>query len=103
MADLVEEKQHARLSPSSAKRWMTCPGSVKFIEALNIEETPSKYAAEGTVAHEVHELCLVNNQKASEWLGRTISADGMKFKVNQNMVDAVQASLVPPNRILLIA
>ena len=93
MADLVEEKQHARLSPSSSKRWMTCPGSVKFIESLNIVDKPSKYAAEGTVAHEVHELCLVKKLPASKFLGRTISSDGMKFKVNQNMVDAVQLSL----------
>lgn len=93
MADLVEEKQHARLSPSASKRWMTCPGSVKFIESLGIENKPSKYAAEGTVAHEVHELCLVKNQQAKEYFGRTIEADGMKFKVNQNMIEAVQESL----------
>lgn len=93
MADLVEEKQHARLSPSAAKRWMTCPGSIKAIEKLNIQDKPSRFAAEGTVAHEVHELCLVNNQVAKDYFGKTIAADGMKFKVNQDMVDAVQMSL----------
>ena len=93
MADLVEEKQHARLSPSAAKRWMTCPGSIKAIERLNIQDKPSRFAAEGTVAHEVHELCLVNNQLAKNYFGKTITADGMKFKVNQDMVDAVQMSL----------
>lgn len=93
MADLVEEKQHARLSPSAAKRWMTCPGSIKAIEKLNIQDKPSRFAAEGTVAHEVHELCLVKNQVAKDYFGKTITADGMKFKVNQDMVDAVQMSL----------
>ena len=93
MADLVEEKQHARLSPSAAKRWMTCPGSIKAIERLNIQDKPSRFAAEGTVAHEVHELCLVKNQIAKDYFGKTITADGMKFKVNQDMVDAVQMSL----------
>lgn len=93
MADLVEEKQHARLSPSAAKRWMTCPGSIKAIERLNIQDKPSRFAAEGTVAHEVHELCLVKNQVAKDYFGKTITADGMKFKVNQDMVDAVQMSL----------
>jgi hypothetical protein len=93
MADLVEEKAHARLSPSGAKRWMTCPGSIQLAEKLGIKDKTSKYAAEGTVAHEVHELCLVKKQQAKEYLGRTIEADGMKFKVNQNMVDAVQLSL----------
>lgn len=93
MADLVEEKQHARLSPSAAKRWMCCPGSIKAIERLNIQDKPSRFAAEGTVAHEVHELCLVKNQVAKDYFGKTITADGMKFKVNQDMVDAVQMSL----------
>jgi hypothetical protein len=47
---------HARLSPSSAERWMTCPGSVKLSEG--IEDTGSKYAAEGTAAHEMAERIL---------------------------------------------
>lgn len=93
MADLVEEKQHARLSPSGSKRWMTCPGSISLIEKLGIEDKPSKFAAEGTVAHEVHELCLVGELDAVFFLGKTIEADGFSFTVNQNMVDAVQESL----------
>jgi len=47
---------HARLSPSSAERWMTCPGSVKLAEG--IEDTGSSYAAEGTAAHEMAERIL---------------------------------------------
>lgn len=93
MTHSIEEKTHARLSPSSAKRWMTCPGSIQLIEKLGIKDKTSKYASEGTVAHEIHELCLVNKQQAKEYLGRIIEADGMKFEVNQNMVDAVQLSL----------
>lgn len=93
MADLVEEKQHARLSPSASKRWMTCPGSIGMTEKLNIQDKPSRFAAEGTVAHEVHELCLVKNHQAEDYFGKTIEADGFKFKVNQDMVDAVQMSL----------
>lgn len=89
MADLVEEKKHARLSPSASKRWMTCTGSTQLIESLNIQDKPSKFAAEGTVAHEVGELCLRNHKEPKEYLGKTIEADGMKFTVNQNMVDAV--------------
>lgn len=93
MAHLVEEKQHARLSPSATKRWMTCPGSVGLIAKLNIPNKSSRFAAEGTAAHEVHELCLLNNQRAEEYRGKTIEADGFKFKVNQDMIDAVQESL----------
>lgn len=90
---IIEEKQHARLSPSATKRWMVCPGSAAIIAKLPNSDKPSKYAAEGTVAHEVHELCLIENQDAIKYKGRTFEADGFKFKVNQDMVDAVQLSL----------
>lgn len=48
--------QHAKLSPSSAVRWMTCPGSVVLSEG--VEEETSKYAAEGTLAHALAESML---------------------------------------------
>ncbi len=85
--------KHARLSPSSWKQWGTCPGSIALIEALGIPDKPSKYAAEGTVAHEVHEQCLLHNKDAKDYLGETLESDGFSFKVNQNMVEAVQTSL----------
>lgn len=49
--------QHARLSPSSAARWINCPGSVR-ISALCPEPSSSPYADEGTVAHALAELKL---------------------------------------------
>ena len=88
---VVEEKTHARLSPSGAKRWMSCPGSIRLAEKLNVKDKTSKYASEGTVAHEVGELCLENNndKEARDYLGRVIEADDIKFTVNDNMVEAV--------------
>jgi hypothetical protein len=93
MVNIIQEKQHARLSPSAAKRWMTCPGSIAFAIRLALKSKPSKYAAEGTAAHEIHELCLLNNRTADYYLGETITADGLSFKVNDNMADAVGYSL----------
>ena len=55
------DRKHALLAPSSAKRWMACPGSV----ALSLKcpkPEDSAYAAEGTHAHEVSEKIL------SAWL-----------------------------------
>lgn len=47
---------HSLLSPSTARRWMTCPGSVALCRDLPPEE--SEYAAEGTAAHALAESFL---------------------------------------------
>jgi len=49
-------RAHARLGPSSAHRWINCPGSVKASEGL--ENRSSVYAAEGTAAHELASTML---------------------------------------------
>lgn len=84
---------HSKLSPSASKRWMTCTGSVKLIEELTkrglIEDIPSKFAAEGTAAHELGEKCLRHRREPEDFLGRIIPAQGFKFPVTQEMVDAI--------------
>ena len=80
---------HAKLSPSSSKRWMTCPGSVALIEKLAPKETPNRYAAEGTVAHEVGEKCLLENKIPDDFLGLRFTVDGFTFTVDDNMIEAV--------------
>ena len=60
---------HSALGPSSAHRWMACPGSVQA-EALWWAENPnhddsSPYAEEGTRAHELAEV-LLNNPELPE-------------------------------------
>lgn len=55
------ERDHAILSPSSAKRWINCTPS-----ALLAEEAGSKssvYAEEGTLAHEIAEYALTKYQE----------------------------------------
>ena len=47
---------HARLSASSALRWLNCPPSVALTAAM--PDTSSEYAAEGTLAHKLAELKL---------------------------------------------
>lgn len=58
--------EHSRFSPSSAHRWIPCPGSMKLEEALPPQET-SSYAEEGTAAHELAELIL-NSDEQDVWL-----------------------------------
>lgn len=47
---------HAKLSPSSAERWIACPPSVKLSERF--PDTTTSYAEEGTTAHLVAEITI---------------------------------------------
>ena len=49
---------HALLSPSASHRWIKCPLSVRFTEFM--EDKPSPYADEGTLAHSIAESKLNN-------------------------------------------
>lgn len=52
-----KSRAHAVLAPSSASRWMACPGSVNLSERMHEIAPPesSSHAEEGTLAHEVAE------------------------------------------------
>jgi hypothetical protein len=54
----MEDREHAKLSASGAKRWMACPRSVALEEEE--EERESPFAIEGTQAHAVAEVLLRN-------------------------------------------
>lgn len=47
---------HATLSPSSAERWLSCPASIRVVEALPRGDDGSVYAQEGTAAHALAEI-----------------------------------------------
>jgi len=68
---------HAKYPPSSASRWMTCPGSVHLIAKCNIiDSIHSEASAMGTTIHAMGEYLLLNNGNfpkvrvpISEWGG----------------------------------
>jgi len=75
--------KHAKLSPSSADRWMTCPGSVALSEGL--EDKGSSYADEGTAAHYLASGCLQYGHNAVQFVGDKIylwkdTRDGSHFE-----------------------
>lgn len=68
--------EHARFSPSKMHRIMTCPGSLA-LESL-VQDKTSAYAAEGTAAHELLELCLTDGR------GYALAYEGRVFVVEEN-------------------
>ena len=75
---------HARLGCSGAYRWMACPGSVNFEGQFPGSSSPA--AAEGTIAHEVHELALLAGMTAAQVYPYIPGA-------TTEMADHVQASI----------
>lgn len=94
--------KHAKLGASSSERWINCPASVNACE--HMPNTSSKYAAEGTVAHELAEKCLTIKRPVSDYFGVKID----NFVVDSDMVQNVQNyvnyvfSVLPVNGSLLV-
>ncbi len=63
--------QHSVLGASNAARWMACPGSVKLSEG--IENVPSQYAVEGSLAHSVAEERI--NATNDHYIGSITNGD----------------------------
>lgn len=96
---------HARLAPSAAHRWMVCPGSIRL--SAGIPESSSRYADEGTAAHELAHHCLETGFDADRFGGMYVNLDqplpqtkfcakatgDRSFFVDEEMVDGVQQYL----------
>jgi hypothetical protein len=72
---------HAKLSPSSAARWMSCPGSVTLSEG--IEDKSSKNADEGTMMHYFAASCLVTGVDAVAYIGVACEETGLRLNEKQ--------------------
>ena len=82
---------HAKLAPSSAHRWMRCPGSVALEAAC--PEAASEYAAEGTAAHALAAMALTDGSDAAAYLGCVIQVNGSDLEVTDDMAGHVQKYL----------
>ena len=82
---MTDNAKHAKYSPSAAHRWIKCTASLALHgDAPN---TSSKYANEGTAAHELAALCLEKGQKPIEYVGRNL-ADNVE--VTEDMAENVE-------------
>lgn len=80
---------HAVLSPSASERWINCPGSVAATAVLPVKPG-NKYAAEGTAAHSLLEICLRLDQDPEEFIGLEVEEG---WRVTEEMAAAVGAAM----------
>lgn len=82
---------HSHIGASSSHRWMNCPGSVALYGQLT-ERRTTEYALTGTLAHLVCELCLVQDEAPTRYLGEHLAlGDGEHSgTVTEAIVDAVR-------------
>lgn len=82
---------HARLSPSSADRWMVCPGSVAKSDKYPNEET--EFAAEGTVFHALAEDALLFGVNPRQFIGQKRQQGEFEFEITEEMVEHLEPGL----------
>lgn len=87
---------HAKLGASKSHRWLNCPGSVAA-EAKAAGRKGGRFADEGSVAHELADLCLSGGLSPFDFEGRTliennaVSVDREMCGHVQTYIDYVQA------------
>jgi len=87
----MAELAHSKWSASGFEQRMLCPGS--YVLQAGKPDSASKYAAEGTAAHQVLTWALQEDRPASAFIGRVIEADGFTFEVDEDMARHVQVTL----------
>ncbi len=80
---------HARLSASSAHRWLACPPSARYKD-----DKGSVFAATGTYAHDIAAKCLDDNSlQPMMFLGKKAKVDGFDVECDLVRVDAINLYL----------
>lgn len=83
---------HALLSPSASHRWIECPPSVRLTEFM--EDKPSAYADEGTLAHSIAE------NKLNNYLGYTDKSVKCEYTSMDEYTDDYVAFVAEQMRVL---
>lgn len=82
---------HSNIGPSSAERWIACPGSVAL--SAQCPRSPSnEYSVQGTVAHDLAERLVTDKIEELDlmaMIGTTIKLEGFDIEVTDEMVDGV--------------
>jgi hypothetical protein len=83
----MPEAAHSKYSASGFEAARLCPG--KPVLELGKPDSSSAYAREGTAAHALLEMCILNNQRAEAYAGRLIEVEGDEIEVDDEMVGHV--------------
>ena len=79
---------HSKISASTCERWWNCPGSVREV-AKCPPQPESVYAKEGTAAHKLAELCLLEGHGPFHMAGTELEG----VNVTNDMCEAVNVYL----------
>jgi hypothetical protein len=80
-------EKHARLSPSSASRWMNCPGSLAM-EERSSPQKDNEYSSEGTAAHSLASKALTDGRHSCEdYVGKKMPNG---WEVTEDMAEDTQ-------------
>jgi len=82
---------HSTWSASGFEQKMLCPGS--HVLQADLPNTSSKYAAEGTAAHQILTYALQENLPAAAYIGRLLQVEGFEFEVDEDMAGHVQTCI----------
>lgn len=85
---------HSAIGPSAAKRILACPGSVELVAKAPKQES-SKYAEEGTLAHEVAEAYVLGNKLPSSATEEMIEGAKMYAGLIEDIMLAAEVINLP--------
>lgn len=89
LAELAAQKRdHSIFAPSSAAVWARCAGSL--VAAALADDSPSFYAAEGSVAHDMAARWLQTGKRPTHMVGQVVMYDGFAVTVDDNMLAYVE-------------
>ena len=82
------QRAHARkFQPSSSKRWINCPGSIRL--SAGIPDTSSVFADEGTAAHQTSEKILRGELREEKLIGHVETVNGQDYTIDEEAAEAI--------------
>jgi hypothetical protein len=84
---------HARLSPSSASRWLRCAASVGFIDEADLADESGVPAKEGTILHAFCEKALRESVSPYSFVGQIGESEGHTLEITDDMAEQMLAGL----------